>query len=365
VSFHQMLLFYLPEVMTDATYTFLTTLIFYIILKKGVNANNLHLGILIALSYLTRYQAIFLLPMFFYYFQRFQGTSLAFKRTINILLISSLLVSPLLIYTYSMTGDPFQNIPSYGIFIPKGDDYFFASTQNVDNKIALILQRLNLDFLNLVAFNIAYLSIGFLILIPSIIYIPLLFIRRRDLSKHISANRPFYNALFFYFLITLFGALTTYGQPRYFFFLIPFISILCSISVDRWLTNWFNIKTSIIDRLFYSIFIIFILFINFQGATQALLSSEMREDFKVAQILGNSLSEDDVVVSNFPYYVTYFSDAKAVQIPSNTTDFKQIFTQYDADYIIHKLGWYVNVTESRDYEVLFKLKNTTVYRINY
>ncbi|MFH1403252.1 MAG: glycosyltransferase family 39 protein [Candidatus Altiarchaeota archaeon] len=354
---------YLPQVLSDTVFSFFVLLTLYLMIKFDGVRGLVITGVALGLAYLTRISAFVLIPVVFIYYSLKAGARNGVGRALTVVLVALVVSSPWLYRNYASTGNPFYNhFHAIGFLIPMREDELFSRLEINESIGSMILGRINTETCVWVLMNCINLVGGCVFFTPNPLVFGLGLLMVRDLYKRVAGRREFWASILAYFILSFLMTSTTFGRVRYLYPLVPFFSIASAIVFELFFVDKFKLYRDRIGRITYVTSICLMVLINITSAVY-FMSNTFDGIYPALVMLEGRVGEEDVVMANFPYYVNYVFNARAVQIPSREKDFNRIIDQYGVDYVVHQQGWHANITDFSHLERIVSDGKITVYGV--
>ncbi len=291
-------------------------------------------GFFCGLAYLSRVQAIFILPLFIiaYSVTRQDYTFYKNKKIIVLFVIFLLTISPWLVRSYNLTGNPFYSEKSGTVTFNWNDKYDWINfAYSVDTKPKPLLEHIFTQ-------PITFLFYGLKGIFRLIAYSPLLFEPLLLLFALWGIYNSFKNWKDFFFIYTLilfyyisFGIF--YPLERYLFPLTPFFIIFSVFGVMKTKDYFKKINLKLSKN------VIFILLIGVSSITLLIGSyifyiNESAEQKEAGLWLKQHTTPDVVVVSRNTQFAYYANSGWIPLILGDYNTLMNFSQQYDAKYIV-------------------------------
>ncbi|MFH0861632.1 MAG: glycosyltransferase family 39 protein [Candidatus Altiarchaeota archaeon] len=331
-----------PQLLTETSFALSIIAIFYVVKRWDNDWSRCVAGCLIGASYLVREQGFILLTAIGAYIYARKDFGKAVRDFALIFFVALIVVSPWLLRTYLLTGNPFYNFNAYGILLLRDDDRYFAGIEPPKSPPELFIERLNTKTFIDILQNLLNLAVGHLILLPSTIMAIIIFMERGQLRVHIRENKSFYIAISTYYAVLMLVVSMMYGELRYLYSIIPFMAIISGVSLDAFFKNQINIFKSSVDDAFRAMIIVLLICSNVYFAIQVIQNTKPIPDIEAAYWLKGAGGEGSTVMGYFPYYVPYVLQGKAVQTPADRAELGPLIKHYNVTYVIEGVteGWY-------------------------
>jgi len=312
------------------------------------------ISLFFALSYLTRYQALYTLPIIAcaYMFMKTKSLKATAKHITVMAIIFLVLASPWLIRNIQVAGGPFTNDIGYLITAHYGGRDFSHYIYSLDTKPETFFKVLLGNPL-LAAKEYVNTFTGLIMQTPLLVFSnPLLFffaligaINYRNYGKK---EEMF--AIFLYIIITYATMSFTLPIARYIYNLIPIYAFLSATGIYAMyriygtkIRDYIEVYVpilmlSVLFVLAMHLFLISFAYHNLENKGESSLgTSVLFKEF----IEPNNLTNSTFMVDSFPYFYEYYSGTrmKVVQFPyyTNEKDFYSYAEKYGVEYVVlHK-----------------------------
>lgn len=335
-------------------------------------------GMMLAVSYLVRYQAIYAFPLAItaYLWSETGSLKTAMIRTAAIIAIFVIIVSPWLMRNMEVAGGPFASDLGYlivGAYGGRDFSHYVYSLDTVPETFVDVALRDPAMVIKEYANTMA----GYIYQTPVLVFgNPLLFLLAILGAWKSGLRKKYAAALFAYVAMTYITLSITLPVARYLFHLIPIFALFSAIGIINLsnlpvLTEKIRKNLMILAMLF--IIAVDLLFISFAYADLDAKGESSLNTYRLFQdfIIPTGLKNATLMVDSFPYFYEYYSQASmnVLQFPyyTNEADFYSYMEKYGVEYIVlHNdsiLRIPVSLPESFSGEKVFEGHMRTVYRV--
>ena len=308
------------------------------------------LGLFTALSYLTRYQALYILPLVaaFYFWMQERTVKATAKHIALVMIIFLAFISPWMLWNIQVTGGPFSDDLSYLIVGAYGDRDFSHYVYSLDTVPETLFGLLASNPL-LVADEYASTFAGYVALTPLLVFEnPLLFAAALLGLWKWKGFAKSSHAYTMILLVTLTFAFLSFTLPvaRYMYQLIPVYTLFSLFG----LIALYNAKITgkLGAKMLVWLAVLFVLVVNVALISFAYQNLGSKGESSLGTftlfkefIEPNNLTNSTFMVDSFPYFYEYYSGTrmKVVQFPyyTNKKDFYDYAEKYGVEYVVlHK-----------------------------
>jgi len=318
------------------------TLLFFIFLVnfRYRLADYLLLGIAFSASYLTRYQALYILPVVaaIYFYAGTRSVKKTVQVTAIILIVFAAITLPWFFRMYSLTGDPFYSDlkyiassefhadPDYYLYsldTPK-ESFLDVALSNPASMAAAFVARILTQIKNTPLYLLD--PVTTLLFLTGIVYaLP-------------SAKKEYWAILAYitasYAFLSVFFSVARHLQP-----LIPFMLVFSAFGAKKLYETAGSLRTWIICILVLSLAVnLALIAFAYQGLDKRGESSKNTYSLFQDYIRPNGIENVTFMVDSFPYFYDYYSRGamRVVQFPyySNYTEFQAYIAYHNVSYIV-------------------------------